>query len=289
VLEALWDLVWSGEVTNDTLQPLRAYVTPTKTSRMPEARMRGASISRYRQSVRGPSVAPGRAVDPSAIGRWSLVSNLIYGTASTTERMTARARLFLDRYGVVTREAIQSEGLEGGFSAVYGVLKAMEESGSVRRGYFVSGLGATQFSENSALDRLRSLRDPPDIPQTLILSAVDPANPYGSALDWPEHAGARRPMRQAGAQVVLMNGSAIAWLPKSERQIVTFLESVPERSPEEAADEVARALAHLVSTGQRRAVFIEEVDGLSPDQTKLSCPLLEAGFKATSKGYLKRL
>jgi ATP-dependent Lhr-like helicase len=289
VLEALWDLVWSGEVTNDTLQPLRAYVTPTKTSRTPEARMRGATISRYRQSIRGPSVAPGRAVDPSAIGRWSLVSNLIYGTASTTERITARARLFLDRYGVVTREAIQSEGLEGGFSAVYGVLKAMEESGAVRRGYFVAGLGATQFSENSALDRLRSLRDPPDVPQTLILSAVDPANSYGSALDWPEHEGSRRPMRQAGAQVVLMDGSVIAWLPKSERQIVTFLESVPERSPEEAADELARALSRLVTSGQRRAVFIEEVDGLSPDQTKLSGPLLESGFKATSKGYLKRL
>ena len=289
VLEALWDLVWSGEVTNDTLQPLRAYVTPSKTSRMPESRLRSVSSSRYRPGVRGASLASGRSVDPSAIGRWSLVSNLIYGTASTTERMTARARLFLDRYGVVTREAVQSEGLEGGFSAVYGILKAMEESGAVRRGYFVSGLGATQFAENSALDRLRALRDAPDVPETIVLSAVDPANPYGAALEWPEHEGTRRPMRQAGALVILMDGSAVAWLPKSERQIVTFLDAVPERSPEETADAVVGALAGLVTTGQRRSISIEEVDGVSPDQGKLSGPLLEAGFKATSKGYLKRL
>lgn len=290
VLEAIWDLVWAGEVTNDTLQPVRAYSARARTgAQQPEARARSAAALRRRLVPRGPSSALGRSIDSSATGRWSLVSDLIYGTATPTERLTARARLLLNRYGVVTREAVQAEGIEGGFSAVYGVLKAMEESGAARRGYFVAGLGATQFAENSALDRLRSLRIVPESPRVTVLSAVDPANPYGAALEWPEWQTGRKPMRQTGALVILVDGAVAAWIAKSERQLVTFVNSVPEREPDELSDLIATALAGMVASGRRRSIYLEEIDNVRPEASPLAGPLLEAGFKATSRGYLKRI
>jgi ATP-dependent Lhr-like helicase len=122
---------------------------------------------------------------PETSGRWSLVSSFLFGESTPTERLAARTRQLLDRYGVLTREQVQAEGIAGGFSAVYPVLKRMEESGHIRRGYFVSGRGATQFALPGAVDRLRALREPPEEPQTVVLAATDPANPYGAAIPWP--------------------------------------------------------------------------------------------------------
>src|SRR6185436_11174826 len=135
--------------------------------------------------------------------------------ASETQRRAALARSLLERYGVLTREAVHAEGIIGGFSAVYEVLKAMEEAGRVRRGYFVAGLGATQFALPGADDRLRALRDRSEAPFTTVLAATDPANPYGAALAWPERpaedgAASARPQRAAGASVVLVDGALVA-------------------------------------------------------------------------------
>ncbi|MCC2672834.1 MAG: associated domain protein, partial [Armatimonadetes bacterium] len=175
VIDALWDLVWSGEVTNDTLQPLRAFAAPKRTAR--------------RSSGLGGRGLRTRALFPPEVaGRWSLVSSFLLGAASETERLTARTRQLLERHGVLTREAVQSEGIEGGFSAIYPILRAMEEGGKIRRGYFVAGRGATQFGLPGAVDRLRALREPPDEPTAVLLAATDPANPYGAALPWSDGA-----------------------------------------------------------------------------------------------------
>src|SRR5262249_18312034 len=156
VLDALWDLVWAGEVTNDTLHPLRAYLNPRLGSR------RRTEDGRRRPSSAGfrPPACVLRPAPPEAAGRWSLVRSLVFGEPSPTERLAARVRQLLDRCGLLTREAVQAEGVPGGFTSVYGVLKAMEEAGRVRRGYFVAGRGATQVALPGALERLRSLRDP---------------------------------------------------------------------------------------------------------------------------------
>ena len=296
VQQALWDLVWAGELTNDTLSPLRAFCNPGRgASKAPDLRSRAiaAGARRHRQNRRAPVVILGRQnTTPETAGRWSLVRPLIEldPAPTPTELLSTRVNQLLERYGLLTREAVQAEGIEGGFSAIYGVLKAMEDSGIVRRGYFVAGLGATQFAVPGAVDRLRSLREVDEERiHSVILAATDPANPYGAALPWPDTNPSRRPMRQAGAQVIMIDGALAAWIPKSERQLVTFLETVPERDPSEVAYEVARVLAGQVTSLRRRAIYIEEVDGLPPQETRMGPALLEAGFSATSQGYLKRL
>jgi ATP-dependent Lhr-like helicase len=230
-----------------------------------------------------------RAIAPEAAGRWSLVSQLVYGQPSQTEQLTARTSQLLERYGVLTREAVQAEGISGGFSTVYGVLKALEEAGRVRRGYFVSGLGATQFALPGALDRLRALREPSDRIESILISATDPANPYGAALPWPERADGRRPMRQAGAVVILVDGCLAGWIGRGERHLLTFADSVGERDPDEVRYEIARVLAEEVTSFKRRAVFVTEVDGEPARETPMAAALLEANFIHTAHGFLKRL
>ncbi|MCW3059317.1 MAG: associated domain protein [Capsulimonas sp.] len=296
VLAALWDLVWAGEVTNDSLHALRAYAHPHRAGR-PQRQERAQRPGRGYAGT-GRALRPGSRLGASAgsvatpaeaSGRWSLVSSLIYDDPTPTERLAAHTNLLLDRYGLVTREAVQAEGIPGGFSSVYGVLKAMEDAGAVRRGYFVAGLGATQFALPGAVDRLRGLRESEDQPQTVFLSAVDPAQPYGGALPWPEVTEGRKPMRIAGAVVILVDGALAAWLPKSERQMTTFLDNVPERDPSTVALEIARALAAEVGNGRRRAVLIEEVNGAHPRETSMAAAFIEEGYVASAQGYLKRV
>jgi ATP-dependent Lhr-like helicase len=272
---AVWDLVWAGEATNDTLAPLRSWL---RRANGRESR----SVSRpFRSRRLGP---------PGTEGRWSLLPRAdgAAGVPTETERRAALARALLERYGVLTREAAHAEGIAGGFSAVYEVLKAMEQSGRVRRGYFVAGLGATQFALPGAEDRLRSARESPepDNSQTLILAATDPASPYGSSVPWPENA-AGRPERRAGARVILFDGALAAWIGRAGGAILTFLpEQEPERS--RAAAAVASALAGLVETGRRRAVLITRVDGAEPSSSPLAAPLTAHGFHSGTRGYLKR-
>ena len=179
LLLAVWELVWAGHATNDTLAPLRALVSggsrPTTRRRPPTRRYgrRGVPVS-------------SRAGPPAAAGRWSLGPRRLRPTSTATRRLHAVAEQLLDRHGVLTRGAVVAERIPGGFAGVYPVLKAMEDAGRCRRGYFVDGLGGAQFAVPGAVDRLRALTDPPSSPQTQVLAATDPANPYGAALAWPE-------------------------------------------------------------------------------------------------------
>jgi ATP-dependent Lhr-like helicase len=250
VLTALWDLVWAGHVTNDSLAPVRAMVGGGRPTRKAPVSSRGrprpGRISRL-----GP---------PAAAGRWSLVSPLLEPVPSPTETAHARAMQLLERYGVLTREASLAEGIEGGFAGVYPVLKALEERGAVRRGYFVAGLGAAQFALPGAVDRLRSFRDPPPRAnagtggaggEPLVLAATDPAQPFGAALPWPEHAEGGRPARTAGAHVVLIDGELAAHLERGGHSVVTF-----------GRDDWAPPLRQLVDNGRYRSLEIRKVDGV---------------------------
>jgi ATP-dependent helicase Lhr and Lhr-like helicase len=275
LVAALWDLVWAGEVSNDTLAPLRSLLA--------------GSSSRARRP-RGRTFRSRRLGPPGSEGRWSLAEKAARKPPTETERRTALCRALLDRYGVVTREAVAAEGVAGGFSSVYPVFKVMEEAGKARRGYFVAGLGATQFALPGAEDRLRGEREvpEPETSQTLVLAATDPANPYGAALPWPAGAGEARPQRAAGAHVVLRDGELLAWIGRAETNLLTFL---PAEEPGQgvAARELARALARLVETGRRRAVLVGRVDGRDPRDSPLAPHLAAEGFLAGSRGYLRRL
>ncbi|MCY1012842.1 DEAD/DEAH box helicase [Nannocystis pusilla] len=228
LLQALWDMVWAGEVSNDTLVALRKLVFGSASDR----RRGPPPSSPFRARRLGP---------PGSEGRWSLVwppRHVLKGmsegadavNAWETRRRHALAQALLERHGIVTREAVQAEEIAGGFSAVYEVLKAMEEAGKVRRGYFVDGLGAAQFAVPGAEDRLRALRDPPAEPEAVVLASTDPANPYGAALPWPEHPGVRVG-RAAGTSVVLVDGLLAAHVGRDARSLVLFAPAdEPERS-----------------------------------------------------------
>ncbi|MFM8794904.1 MAG: DEAD/DEAH box helicase [Acidimicrobiales bacterium] len=277
VLSALWDMVWAGEITNDTFAPLRAMLSGG----------RGAA----RSAARSPRTArPGRLTrigPPAGAGRWSLVAPLLVTSAAATESAHALALQMLERHGVVTREAVLAEGPVGGFASVYGVLKTMEERGQVRRGYFVSGLGAAQFALPGAVDRLRDVRDavdadlhPENVPAPVVMAATDPAQPWGSTINWPPTTG--RPVRGAGAVVVIVDGEPLAWFDAGSHHLVTFPST-------RARDGWAEALVTLVKDGRRRSLEVRKVDGEVPQADDTVVAMLErVGFARGYRGWVLR-
>jgi ATP-dependent Lhr-like helicase len=352
LLLAIWELVWAGQVTNDTLAPLRALVTGGS---RPAARRR-APTRRYGR--RAPA-RPTRAAPAAAAGRWSLTpaaagavgsvgsvgslgpasvgpaparepedaasgrptpgtpeprpaapgppiregspvgepgSSGVHSPASRpaevdpTRRLHAVAEQLLDRHGILTRGTVVAERIPGGFAGVYPVLKAMEDSGRCRRGYFVDGLGGAQFAVPGAVDRLRALTDPPSSPQTQVLAAADPANPYGAALAWPERTApgstgerpGHRPGRKAGAVVILVDGELVLYVERGGRTLLTFTDD-PDRLAR-AAD----ALALAVRDGALGRLAVEKADGGTVFDSPLARALTEAGFRPTARGLRLR-
>jgi ATP-dependent Lhr-like helicase len=268
VLDALWDLVWAGEVTNDTFAPLRAL--------------------RWKRPGRDPR-RPGRLTSlgpPEAAGRWSFVEPGA-GSVTATERAHALATSLLERHGVVTREAVVAEGVEGGYAATYPVLRAMEEAGRIRRGYFVEGLGAAQFALSGALERLRTVREPaPGEPSVHLLAATDPAQPYGAALPWPRRGeDDRRPLqRAAGAYAVLIDGVAAAYLERGGAS----LQLLPAADDPEVLRLAVTALRTLVTDGRVRELVVKRVDGEPVSSSVRREALLTAGFVPGYRGLTLR-
>lgn len=249
LLQALWDLVWMGLISNDTCAPLRALARPK----------RSAGRSRLRRR-RGPSLSAG--------GRWWLVSTLFTELPSPTERAHARAVMLLERYGVLSKEALSSEGWTGGFGSVYPLLRAMEESGKLRRGWFVDGLSGAQFSLPGAVDALRVHVDK-DHPQ--LLSVVDPANPYGSLLPWPAVIGSGSPRRVPGSVILTLGGEPILLLKKGS--LLTFTQ-------DEAQLRLGvRTLVAKAHTFFAKSVVIETVNGQPAIGSPLEATLRKGGLE----------
>jgi len=265
VLAALWDLVWAGEVTNDSLAPVRSMLRGKGATK----KAKPTAASRRRRPRPGRLSAAG---PPTAAGRWSLVAPLLEPQPTPTESAHARALQLLERYGVLTREAALGEGNEGGFAGVYPVLKALEEQGKVRRGYFVAGLGAAQFALSGAVDRLRRPNEDRDI---VVLAATDPGQPFGASLPWPETEG--RPSRSAGALVVIDDGTPLVFVDRGGKSLATF----PEAS---ANTKWAGALAHAVTEG-RAKLEISKIDGEPAGESPIKDILESAGFTRSYKGW----
>ena len=204
---------------------------------------------------------------------------------STTRQLNIVTQL-VARYGVLTREMVSSEGLPGGFSAVYPVLKAMEEAGKLRRGYFVAGLGATQFASPGAEDRLRQTSTAAPRSVAWTLAATDPANPYGATLAWPDQSANElgRPQRAAGARVILVEGHLVAYLAKNGQHLRTFL---PATEPQGKQYREALAQA-LVEQAQREPLLIAKIDGVAAGASPLASLLQQVGFISLSSGLLHR-
>jgi ATP-dependent helicase Lhr and Lhr-like helicase len=292
LLLAIWELVWAGLATNDTMAPLRALL---EGATRPSTR---AVRSRRGGRPRRPA-SPSRLGPPAGAGRWTLAPQR---AADATRRLHAAAEQLLERHGVVTRGAVMAERVPGGFAGVYPVLKAMEEAGRCRRGYFVDGLGGAQFAVPGAVDRMRALADREPVPRspdrggrearTVVLSAADPANPYGAALPWPDRSATpadgsvaaerpgtgHRPGRKAGAVVILVDGDLVLYVERGGRTLLTFSDD-PDR-----LSRAADALALAVRDGVLGRMAVERADGEQVSSSPLARALTDAGFRPTVRG-----
>lgn len=270
VVDALWELVWSGQVSNDTLAPVRAH-------------LRGRGAHRGRRSPprarmhRGARRAARPVLPPVASGRWFALDP----PGETTAAQLLRTELALHRHGVVTKGAVAVEHPPGGFSAMYRVLREMESSGTALRGYFVDRLGGAQFAAKGAIDRLRAHVRDDDTPsgdRPLVLAATDPANPYGAALPWPEREGGHRPARKAGALVVLHDGRLVLYLERGGKTLLTF-DDDPGR-----LDFVAHGFVQMARGLRLGKLVIQSADGQPVGDTQIGRSLAAAGFEAHLKG-----
>ena len=280
---ALWNLVWSGLVTNDTFAPVRALVGATSTGSAHRTQRRAPRAKSYRG--RGRPALPVRSGPPTAAGRWAI---LPLAEDDPTVRAAATAEILLDRYGVVTRGAVQAEQVPGGFALVYKTLAALEEAGRARRGYFIEQLGAAQFSTAGTVDRLRKhgrdANEEVQDPAVLCLAATDPANPYGAALSWPETTadGGHRPGRKAGALVVLVDGRLVLYVERGGKTVLRF------PADDAMLGLAADGLAAAVRSGAVPQLVVEKVDGEYALGTEFGKRLETAGFAATPKGLRLR-
>jgi ATP-dependent Lhr-like helicase len=288
--EALWDLVWAGEATNDAFAPLRAPRLTLARAQRDRALAAGRTRSPRFSARRRRSAAA-----PALQGRWSLTAPLLSAGVDPGARRRALAELLLERYGVLTREQVLAEGIPGGFSALYPDLVALETLGIARRGYFVEGLGGAQFALPGAVERLRSPagtgtgtgvgmgagagtgtaggRAEP----VLVLAALDPAQPYGAALRWPGRdagGGGRGPARVPGAFVVLVGGDPVLYLERSGRGLLTLVEAGDPR-----LERALGALVDAVGAGRVPRLGIERVDGEPAPGSRLGPALIAAGFQ----------
>jgi ATP-dependent Lhr-like helicase len=305
---ALWDLLWAGLITNDTFAPLRSFLGgKAAPKRAPRARA-------YRG--RSHPLLPSQSGPPTVGGRWSL---LPLAEGDTTVRAKATAELLLERHGVVTRGAVVSEGIRGGFALAYKVLSTFEETGRARRGYFVDGLGGAQFATGATVDRLRQFTRDDDSdadPVAITLAATDPANPYGAALAWPDTrlsssertstrietspasnsdtglapvgelatrppAKGHRPGRKAGALVALVDGFLTLYVERGGKTVLTFTDD------ERMLAAAATSLAATVRSGLGK-LRIERIDGEFAIGTPMGNVLADAGFAPTPQGLRLR-
>ncbi len=305
--EVVWDLVWAGALTNDTLAPLRARLAGggahKKAPAAPRARL---DRTRYGRTRVGRPAMPSRTGPPMVAGRWSRLPDL---ETNSTKRMNARTEALLERHGVLTRGAVMAEQVLGGFSAVYPILRAYEENGRARRGYFVETLGAAQFGTPGSVDRLRSFASPDRTPTpAVVLAATDPANVYGAALPWPERPGSaatpaedadvvdlgegtpkkraqsgHRAGRKAGALVVLVDGELVLYVERGGKTLLSWTED------ETTLKEAATALSNAVAAGALGRMIVQKADGASVHESSpLSAALQAAGFSSTPRGLRLR-
>ncbi len=265
IQEALWDLVWAGEATNDAWAPLRS-------PRLVQASQRARLDRRARFSARR------RGAQPAVQGRWALTEGLFAsgdgGVGGVESRRRTQAELLLERYGIVTREQVLAEGIPGGFSSLYDAFSKMETLGMCRRGYFVEGLGGAQFALPGAVERLRAQRDD-DRQRPLVLAATDPAQPYGAVLKWPSVVEARSPSRSAGAYVVLAAGDPVLYVERGGRGLQILVEALDERVGPALAE-----LADAVHRGRIKRLALERVDGEPVVGSEWEGALLELGFRS---------
>ncbi len=277
--DALWDLVWAGEVTNDAWAPLRAPRLSLARATAPGGHLAVGARSRFASRRRS-------GAQSQVQGRWSLTEPIfrcsVAVAAGSAERRRALAELLLERYGIVTREQVLAEGIKGGFALLYDTFANLETLGVCRRGYFIEGMGGAQFALPGAVERLRALPGhggESEAGRTLVLAAADPAQPYGAALPWPKREeGQPRLARVAGAHVVLIDDEPVLYVERGGRSLATLTAVRASHQPEVVLDALA-ALAEAVRAGRVGKLAFERIDGQPAVASGLADALIELGFQ----------
>lgn len=303
VFDTLWAMVWAGEVSNDSMRPLRSLL------RSASERQRGARAKNYESARRFRSRRQDAGVrgKPGTEGRFTLLA--VAPVVSPTDHVITRTRALVKQWGIVTREAVAGAKVSGGFAAVYPVLRGMDETGELQRGYWVEGLGASQFVPRGVVNQLRLHRELPREPEWRVISATDPANPYGSCFQWPEgsDATAPRPSRLVGSSVILERGRALAWFAAGVRQVYLF-EPPDDFAGEKAAVALAEVIRDYVDARASGSVLIEQINGEAPSvwlgylrqsqaipesgasgwTTRFAQGLIDVGFENRPSGLARR-
>jgi len=281
IQEALWDLAWAGQATNDAFAPLRAPRLTLARAQREHTRRATRRAGRFGAARRRDGAAA------QVQGRWSETEPLLRAATDPAARRRALSELLLERYGIITREQVLAEGIAGGFSAIYSELSQLETLGVARRGYFLEGLGGAQFALPGAVERLRAR--PAEAARPLVLAAVDPAQPYGAALPWPKPRAreedpsrrpaesrplTRRPARVAGAYVVLVGGDPIVYLERSGRALQTLAAADDVR-----LEQALAALVEQVRRGSIKRLALDKVDGEPAMSSPLAPALAALGFQ----------
>lgn len=278
--DTLWRLVCAGRITNSAFAVARAAANGTASARMPAQHRRRARV---------------RVAQPVALtGLWSLVT--AGGEPSTPEEQAIDVvDVLLDRYGVVSQPIVEQAGITGGFSAIYPVLKRMEEQGVLARGMFVRGFGAAQFAQRETVDVLRDYANGPS--STVSLDATDPANLYGAAMAWPDPAGMgdthddasasasaegrspAKPIRRADACTVIRGGEALLYIGVKSGRLVMFT------SVESLQEQACKALADMLHRHMGGSVTIKDCNGVPLTQRGgVTVALRAAGFAPSPQG-----
>ena len=297
--ETLWDLVWAGAITNDTFLPLRTLGAAKKPSRRRGSA--AAPLVRGRRSLRGRLQPAGRASRTAARstlagGRWALVEDLLDPERTDTEWAFATANLLLERHGVISRETALAEEIPGAFAALYPTLRAMEDARRVRRGYFVEGLSGRQFALAGAVERLREVRgeaersggiDGATAAEIDVLAALDPANPYGAVLPWPDGRIEQgpRPRRVAGAWIVLVEGDALGFVESGLLSVVTFRPACARAGARRDSAALTAGLREVMRRERRRSLRVGKVDGEDATASAIGAELAAAGWEREESGW----
>ena len=261
VTEALWDLVWAGMVTNDTLSPLRALA-------------KGSSKKGTRNASR------------TAGGRWSLVQSYFMNPATPTELRHYWGQLLLRRYGIILRDSAKEDAGFVPYSHLYQVFKAMEDVGRVQRGYFIEDIEGIQFAMPGLIEELRRPVDPNEPPKIFALSTKDPAVLYGRALPWPKTGNPSvQPRRDVGSTVALINGAPAFWMAPKRNRLITFPGILEQWDLNVQADAIRELIRH--HRGHDRAL-LEEIDGAAALGHPMCDVLQHAGFSMHPTGLMLR-
>ena len=266
VQEALWDLVWAGEVTNDAFAPLRAPRLTLARARHGGSRHGAGAALRH-----PPRRHAGHGPGPLGADRHDLPPRA-GGRAAPAHARRAAARALRHRHP-------RAGARRGHPRRVLDPLRralAARDAGRLPARLLRRGARRRAVRAAGAVERLRAQRDVEEA-APLVLAATDPAQPYGAALPWPrrDEEGARKPARVRGAYVVLAGAEPVLYVEKGGRGIATLVDHADPRLVPAFV-----ALAQFVTGGRGRKLSLERVDGEPVVGSPLESLLIEVGFRA---------